>query len=324
MGARPLALITEHLDDQCTAWLAERCEAIRRAPGDASFPHDLARAEALVVRTYTRVDDALLRAAPALRVVGRAGVGLDNIDLAACAARAVRVVHTPDANTQAVAEYVIALILDALRPRPTVGRAMGVDAWKSLRSGSIAPRQFGDLTLGILGLGRVGKRVARCASGFGATVIYHDLVEVPTELRSGAEPVSFDELVHRSDILSVHVDERPTNRGLMNAKILAACPSDLLLINTSRGFVIDPAALARYLRANPAAQAALDVHEPEPPPADHPLMGLANCRLLPHLGAATAAAHRNMSWVVRDVWRVLAGERPEHEATPAASPRSNQ
>lgn len=319
MGVRPLAIITEHLDNQCAAWLAERCEVIRRAPGDASFAHDLARAEALVVRTYTRVDETLLRAAPALRVVGRAGVGLDNIDLAACAARAVRVVHTPDANTQAVAEYVIALILDALRPRPTVGRAMGVEAWNSLRSASIGPHQFGDLTLGILGLGRVGTRVARCASGFGAHAIYHDLVEVPTELRNGAEPVSFDELIHRSDILSIHVDERPSNRGLIDAKILASCASELLLINTSRGFVIDPVALARFLRANPAARAVLDVHEPEPPPADHPLIGLANCRLLPHLGAATAAAHRNMSWVVRDVWRVLCSQPTEHEATPAGA-----
>lgn len=323
MGVRPPALITEHLDDQCAAWLAERCEVIRCAPGDAAFAHHLARAEALVVRTYTRVDDALLRAAPALRVVGRAGVGLDNIDLAACAARAVRVVHTPDANTQAVAEYVIAIILDALRPRPTVGRDIGVEAWKSLRTGSIAPRQFGDLTLGILGLGRVGKRVARCASGFGAAVIYHDLVDIHTTMRNGAEPVSFDELIHRSDILTIHVDERPSNRGLINSKILASCASELLLINTSRGFVIDPAALARFLRANPAARAALDVHEPEPPSADHPLMGLANCRLLPHLGAATAPAHRSMSWVVRDVWRVLSGEPPDHEATPAG-PRSNQ
>jgi len=258
----------------------------------------------------------LLQRAPRLRVVGRAGVGIDNIDRSACAARGVRVVHTPDANTQAVVEYVVAMMLDALRPRPTVGRAIDVEAWKQLRSASIAGRQLGDCTVGIIGFGRVGKRLTRCLVGFGTSVIYNDLLEIADEQRHGATPVMLDDLLAASDIVTVHVDDRASNRHLINAAMLAKCRDDVLFINASRGFVVDAGALAAFLRGRPVARAVLDVHEPEPPCGAYPLMGLANCRIMPHLGAATGAAHKNMSWVVRDVWRVLSGEEAEHEAPP--------
>ncbi len=315
-GGRPRAIITEHLDPACAAWLAERCDVTHAPAGTPEFETHIADADALVIRTYTKIDAALLDRAPRLRVVGRAGVGIDNIDRALCAARGVRVVYTPDANTQAVAEYVIALILDDLRPRPTVGRAIDVESWKSLRSASIGAKQLRDCTVGILGLGRVGKRVAACLSGFATRVTYHDLLDIPVAERAGATTVGMDELLASSDIVTVHVDDRASNRNLIDAAALSKCRDDVLLINASRGFVADPSALCAFLQAHPGARAVLDVHQPEPPGAVHPLMGLANCRLLPHLGAATAEAHRNMSWVVRDVWRVLSGEQPEHEAPP--------
>lgn len=311
---RVLAIQTEELDGDASAWLAERVDLKRCAPDDPGFAGLLARAGALVVRTYTLVNDAMLDRAPNLRVVARAGVGLDNIDLPACERRGVRVVYTPDANTQAVVELVAAFTLDALRPRVFLDKALPLAEWKKARNDLIAPRQLGDLTVGVLGFGRIGKGVARVFEAFGSRVLYHDIEDVSPVGRLGAEPVSRDDLLRRSDILTIHVDERRENRDLIAAAQLALMKPDAILINTSRGFVVSARDLAAWLRANPAAQAILDVHEPEPFPGDHPLLGLSNAHLSPHIGAATAKAKRNMSWVVRDVWRVLCGEKPEHAA----------
>lgn len=172
------------------------------------------------------------------------------------------------------------------------------------------------MTLGIWGMGRIGTRVARAVAGIGMNVVYNDLLEIPVERRSGATPVSVSELCTRADVVTVHVDGRRSNRGLVGAAAFGAMRKDVLFINASRGFIVDAAALAAFLRASPAAMAALDVHEPEPFGADYPLLGLANARLLPHLASCTATAQANMSWVVRDVWRVLSGDKPEFPAAP--------
>ncbi len=312
---RPLVIQTEHLDATCADWLDERCRVVRCAPEDDAFAAHLADADALVIRTYTTIDSGLLDAAPRLRVVGRAGVGLDHVDLEACASRGVTVVHTPDANTVAVVEYVWALILDALRPRPLLDEAIELGAWKTLRSRSIAGRQLSDMTLGLLGFGRVGRRMARIARAFDVRVLYNDLLDVETEARFGAEPVSLERLLAESDVLSLHIDGRPSNRHFIDAHRLSMCRPGVLIVNASRGFVLDPRALADFLEASPESAAILDVHDPEPFDAAYPLLGIDNVRLLPHLGAATATAHRNMSWVVRDVWAVLQGETPRFEAT---------
>lgn len=303
---RRLVVYTERLDEPCIAWLAERCEVAHCASEDGPrFGELMARADGLVVRTYTRVDDALLARAPRLRVVGRAGVGLDNIDLRACAARGVEVVHTPNANTRAVAEYVTALMLDALRPRAGLRNAPDLATWKKTRDALIAQRQLSDLTLGVYGLGRIGKSMARIGAALDMRVIYHDLLEIPPQQRHGASPVSRETLLREADILTIHVDGRTANHGLVNAAAVALLKPDVVLINTSRGFVVDPRALGAFLRGHPEARALLDVHEPEPFGPDYPPLGLPNATLLPHLGAATRAAHRNMSWVVKDVWGVL-------------------
>ena len=306
---------TEHLDAAPAAWLSERCDLVRKGAGEHGFMELLARAEGLVIRTYTTVDDRMLAGAPRLKVVGRAGVGLDNVDLAACAARGVTVCSTPDANSVAVVEYVLALLLDATRPRVDVGVVSAAE-WKRLRAENQAARQLSEMTLGIWGMGRIGTRVARVAASLGMRAVYNDLLEVPVERRWGAEPVSAGELCARADVLTVHVDGRRSNRGLVGAAALAGMKKDVLLINAARGFIVDAAALGAFLRANSAAKAVMDVHEPEPFGADYPLLGLPNARLLPHLASCTATAQTNMSWVVRDVWRVLNGEAPEFPAAP--------
>ena len=314
--SRPLVIFTEHLDRDAEAWLHERCEVESCPVQDgARLRERLKGAHGLIVRTYTRVDAALLDAAPTLRVVGRAGVGLDNIDVAECRRRGIEVVHTPDANGDAVAEYVFAMLLADVRPMRYIDAPMAPEAWHALRKRVVMPRQLREMTLGILGLGKIGRRVARIARGFEMTAIYHDLVEIPEAERHGAIPVLRDELFARADVLTIHVDHRARNRHLINAATLTQVKPEVILINTSRGMVVDHAALAEFLRRHATARALLDVHDPEPIEADHPLLGLANARLAPHLAAATKRAHANMSWVVRDVWRVLRGEKAEFGAT---------
>ncbi|MBX9735437.1 MAG: hypothetical protein K2X32_00800, partial [Phycisphaerales bacterium] len=302
-----LVIQTEHLDEEPAAWLRERCRLEVCDPSDAAFPALLAQADGLLIRTYTRVTPALLDMAPRLKVVARAGVGLDNVDLPACKARGVRVLSTPDANTSAVVEYVFALLLDATRPRLFLGEAIDGPRWKEVRQELRARRQLRELTLGILGFGRIGTSVARVARELGMTVIFHDVRQIPLSDRHGAESVSLEDLCARADAFTIHIDGRPENRGFVNADIIGRLKSDVILINTSRGFVMNDIALADFMIAHPAAVALLDVHEPEPFDATHPLLEIANVHLSPHIASATDLAQKNMSWVVRDLWAVLSG-----------------
>ncbi len=300
-----LVLIAEQIEPEPLAWLSERCDVVRADQGSPTFQETLAKCEALVVRTYTQVDESLLAQAPALRVVARAGVGLDNVDLEACAKRGVRVVHTPDANTQSVVEYVMCVVLDYARPRPAASAGLSLEAWKADRERAQVSHDLADLTLGIWGLGRIGSRVARAATALGLRVIYHDLREVEEPDRWGASPVSREELLEASDILTIHVDGRAENRGMLAAGELAHAKPGVLIVNTSRGFVIDPASLAAFLRSHGTARAVLDVHDPEPIPEDSPLVGLVNAVLTPHIAAGTRSAKLAMSWVVKDVVEAL-------------------
>ena len=315
MTSKPLVVQTENLDAGAAAWLAERCELVVCSSEDAAFAELLRRADGLLIRTYTNVNEQMLAGAPRLRVVARAGVGLDNVDIGACSKRGVTVVSTPGANTRAVVELVTAYMLDALRPRVYLDHAPSKEKWYATRKEMIAPRQLCDLSLGIIGLGRVGSGVARVGAAMNMRGRYHDIVVIPEDRRFGAEPAGLEQLLRESDVISVHVDGRAENRHLINADALGKCRPNVLLMNTSRGFVVDPVALAAFLKLHPSATAVLDVHEPEPFEAGYPLLGLKNAKLTPHIGAATASAHANMSWVVKDLWRVLCGEAPEHPAS---------
>jgi phosphoglycerate dehydrogenase-like enzyme len=305
MALRPTVIQTEQLSPAAAAWLRERARLVEATPGSAAWAEAAPTAAALVVRTYTRVDEALLGELPALRAVGRAGVGLDNVDRDACARRGIRVLNTPDANTQAVVEYVTCLVCDALRPRLFLDGPVTRERWDEIRAEVVAHRQMSDLRMGILGLGRIGRRVAQVARAIGFEVLYHDVAEIPASERQGALPCGAEELFAASDVLTVHVDGRASNRGFVGPWLLERMRPDAVFINTSRGFVVDHQALARLLRANPGMQAILDVHEPEPIAADNPLLGLANAHLAPHLASRTDAAMEAMSWVVRDVWEAI-------------------
>jgi phosphoglycerate dehydrogenase-like enzyme len=306
--------VTEPLTEECLRWLRERVSVTEAAPGDPAFEAMADSLEGLVVRTLTRVDRTLLQRLPRLRVVARAGVGLDNIDLPACRERGIEVVHTPDANTQAVVEYVLCLLCDALRPRLFLERPVDTQAWERTRAEVCGERQMDELTLGILGFGRIGSRVAQVARAIGFRVLYNDLLTLAPPMRHGAEPVSAEDLFARSDVITLHIDGRPGNRRFVNASLIKHMRPEALLLNTCRGFVLDHEALADFLRVNPGAQALLDVHEPEPFTADHPLLGMRNAHLAPHLASRTRSAMDRMSWVVRDAVAVLEGRKPEFAA----------
>ena len=305
MPSRPTVIQTEHLSPAAAAWLGERADLVVAADGTPGFEAAAPRAEGLVVRTYTRVDARLLDRLPRLRAVGRAGVGMDNIDLGECERRGIACFNTPDANTQAVVEYVTCLLCDALRPRLTLTEPVSAARWNEIRRDVVAHRQMDELTLGVLGFGRIGRRVAQVAAAIGFEVRFHDLVEVPEADRAGARPVTAERLFAECDVITVHVDGRASNARLVGPHLLERMRPGGVLVNTSRGFVVDHEALARHLRRDPTSMALLDVHDPEPFDASNPLLGLPNAHLAPHLASRTDAAMEAMSWVVRDVWAAL-------------------
>jgi phosphoglycerate dehydrogenase-like enzyme len=282
---------------------------------DPGFSAALATAQGLLVRTYTKVNAALLDQAPLLKVVGRGGVGIENIDAVECRRRGIEVVYTPDANTLAVGDFVFGYLLQLLRP------------WKFFRDSVYEPKEFkrirdtvrgrqlNEMTIGILGMGRVGRRVGHiAANGFGMRVIYNDMLDVASLLDFPATSVDKPTLLREADILTIHVDMHPGNENMISTEQLAMMKHDAVLINTSRGEVLDAAALAATIRSGKLSGAALDVYWPEPPKADFPLLGLSNVLLTPHLAARTTTAMENMSWVVRDVIEVLNGRPPKYPA----------
>ncbi len=311
----PIVLLTEGSDPKPLQWLKQHVDVVEIGPADADFQRQLARANGMVVRTYTKVDAKLLDQAPNLKVVGRGGVGLENIDVSECRRRGVEVVFTPDANTLAVGDFVFGYLLQMLRPWAFFRQAVyQANEFKKIRD-TQRGRQLNELTIGILGMGRVGRRVGHiAANGFAMPVIYNDLADVKPLLDFPADPVDKPTLYRRADILSLHVDMRPGNENLVGAAEMATMKLDAILINTSRGEVLDVTALAAALRAGRLAGAALDVFWPEPPKPDFPLLGLPNVLLSPHMAARTFTAIENMSWVVRDIVEVLNGRPAKYPA----------
>lgn len=315
--SKPTIIITETLDPVCATWLEERANVIWHMHDQPGVEAVLAQIDGAVVRTYTQVNDAFLDLAPNCKVIGRAGVGLDNFDLPTCQKRGVSVVYTPDANTQAVVEYVYGLILDHYRPRAAMPQCVGDKAFHGLRKTQVG-KQINELTLGILGFGRIGKRIGQVASAFGINVLVNDLIDdfvLHDAVNYPFKSVDKETLYSQSDILTVHTDGRKENHHLLNADALALLKPECLFINAARGMLVNDTDLAAWLTANEKAHAILDVHDPEPPQADNPLWPLTDrVKMLPHLASRTDSALQNMSWVVKDVLAVLEGSEPQYPA----------
>ncbi len=247
----------------------------------------LADADALVVRSAVQVDDALMEHAPKLRVVGRAGVGVDNIDADAATRRGIVVMNTPGANAVAVAELTIGLMLALARKVPAANATMHAGKWekKNLQGAELRGK-----TLGILGLGRIGLEVARRAKGFGVEIVGSDpFVSAAVARENGIKLVTLDELMAGSDYITLHVGLTPQTTGVINLKSLAAMKKGVRIINCARGELIDDAALAAALKSGQVAGAALDVFAVEPA-KETPYHGLDNVILTPHIAGSTAEA----------------------------------
>jgi D-3-phosphoglycerate dehydrogenase len=244
-------------------------------------------ADALVVRSAVQVDDKLMEQAPKLRVVGRAGVGVDNIDADAATRRGIVVMNTPGANAVAVAELTLGLMLALARKLPAANATMHAGKWekKSLQGAELRGK-----TLGILGLGRVGLEVARRARGFGLDIIGSDpFVSAAVARENGIRLVALEELIAGSDYISLHVGLTPQTHGVVNAKTIAAMKKGVRIVNCARGELVDDAALAAALKSGHVGGAALDVFAEEPP-RNSPYAGMENVILTPHIAGSTAEA----------------------------------
>lgn len=312
-STRPIIVVAEPLD----AAAMDKLRAVGdvrelSACDEITLLAAVADADALVVRTSSQVTQRVIHAAGKLKVIGRAGVGLDNIDLAAARNKGVAVVYTPAASTDAVADLTVGMMIALLRD------FRGNDA--EVRSGRFAEARrralsadLDRLTLGIMGLGRIGQAVARRARVFGMKVIFHDIVS-PGWVDFVVERVELDPLLTAADVITLHVPLTDQTRGMINESALSRMKPTGYLINTSRGAVVDCTALARSLRDGRLAGAALDVYDPEPLPNGHPLLSAPNTLLTPHLGAKTFDGQTRMNAVVDDVIRVLIGRPPQFPA----------
>ncbi len=294
----------------------ERLRAVGEvATLDSCDPHTLLGAvrdcEALVVRTYADVSADIIESAPALKVIARAGVGVENIDTQAAAAAGVTVVYTPAASTEAVAELTIGLMLLLERRAAWAQEELRRGDFKRARN-QLASAQLGEMTLGIIGFGRIGQCLAGIAQrAFGMRILFNDVLPIPHD-ENTAHAVSKDEIYAEADVVSLPVPLTEDTRGLIDAATLDKMKSTALLINTARGAVVDAAALAAALDAGVIAGAAIDVFDPEPPPPDHPLLSAPHCILTPHIGSRTASSLAAMNDVVDEVIAVLQGREPRY------------
>jgi len=296
-----MILLLESLHPEAEARLAEAGDLLRAADPNQP-PADLARVRAILTRGRGQIREALLARCPALQVIARAGAGLDNLDTAAAAKRGITVIFAPGANTNTVAEHTLALMLDLARGITRDAGSVAAGRWDD--RARYQGDELGGLTLGIVGFGNIGKRVAQLAEAFGMRVI--------VAAHNRREGLPLRELLAASDIVSLHVPLTPATRTMIGAAELACMKRGARLINTARGALIDMQALHAALASGALGGFAADVLDVEPPAADDPLLALPNVLLTPHVASLTAATYRTLCLsTAENVVRVLRGETPE-------------
>ena len=284
--------------DQVAIDILTQADGLRvTAPGNMSREDTiaaLADADAMIIRSSTKADAALLEAAPKLKAIARAGVGVDNVDLDAATAKGIVVMNTPGGNTISTAEYTFGLMLSLARNIPQ-GDA-------SLRAGNWDRKSFSGVelrgkTLGIIGLGRIGREVGKRAAAFEMQVIGYDpFVDEETAQQANITKVdTLDDLYAQSDFITLHSVITDETRGMINTESIAKMKQGVCIINAARGALINDNDLAQAIASGQVGGAALDVYASEPPPADHPLVGLKNVISTPHLAASTSDAQVNVA-----------------------------
>ncbi len=260
---------------------------VRLDVSEADLPSVVAGAHALIIRSATQVTDAVLAAGSDLMVVGRAGIGLDNVDVEAATRRGVMVVNAPQSNIVSAAEHTMALLLSSARNVPQAHAALVAGRWERSRWEGV---ELADKTLGVVGLGRIGKLVADRAKGFGMRLVAYDpFVSEDRAKKMGVELLGLDQVVTESDFLTIHLPKTPETVGLINRDLLLKAKPSLRVINVARGGIVHEADLAECIRDGVIAGAALDVFSTEPM-TESPLFGLDAVVVTPHLGASTREA----------------------------------
>lgn len=265
-------------------------------PTRAELLQHVQGADGILSLLTERIDDEVMNAAGSqLKVISNMAVGFDNIDVNAATARKIPVGNTPGVLTDATADFAFALLMSASRHIVQGERYVRAGKWKTWEPMLLLGMELKNATLGLVGFGRIGKAMARRAQGFDMRVIYYDPSEPEPDPELNATPVDFDSLLEQSDFISLHTPLTPATHHLINAQAFSKMKPNAVLVNTARGPVVDPNDLYEALKSKRIFAAALDVTEPEPLPADHPLLTLDNIIIAPHLGSASQAARDQMA-----------------------------
>lgn len=325
MVDRPRVFVSRHIPDEGLALVRDACD-MELWDGDLPPQRDellrrVAGVDGALTLLTDRVDDEFLDAAgPQLKVVSNFAVGFDNIDVAACARRGIPVGNTPGVLTDTTADLAWTLLMAAARRVAEGDRYVREGRWKTWGPLLLLGPDVHGATIGIVGFGRIGQAVARRAAGFGMRILYHDVNELPGSVADplGAVYTPLDELLAQSDFVSLHVNLTPDTRHLINARTLGLMRPTAVLVNTSRGPVVDQAALADALERDVIFAAALDVTDPEPIPMDDRLVGRDDCLIVPHIASASRATRGRMAAMAAA--NLIAGVRGEPLPTQVPSP----
>ncbi len=332
--AKPKVFVTRIIPEKGLSVIRDYCNADiwpeELPPSREALLSHLSEAEGLLSLLTDKIDGEALRCAPHLKVISNMAVGVDNIDIAAATASGIPVGNTPGAMTDATADMAFALMLSAARRIVEGEKYVRAGRWKTWSPQLLLGADFVGATLGIIGFGRIGKALAKRAQGFDMQVIFCDPNESALH---GAKPVDLDTLLKESDFISMHVPLTAETRHMINEQTLSRMKPNAILVNTSRGAVVDPAALLDALQSRRIFAAALDVTDPEPLPVDSPLLELENCIIVPHLGSASRRTRDQMAYLAaQNLIAGLKGERLPHcvnielykDATSGSSSASQQ
>jgi glyoxylate reductase len=298
-----LDLLAQHT--QTTIWPAEL------PPPRAVLLKEVTEIDGLLALLTDRIDAALMDAAPRLRVVSNFAVGYDNIDVPAATKRHIFVTNTPDVLTETCADFTVALMLAAARRVIESEQYVKAGRWRTWGPETLLGRDLHGATLGLIGLGRIGRAVARRVSGFGMRVLYYSPNrKLDQEAEGGPAYAPLAQLLAESDVISLHCPLNDETYHLIDRDALEQIKPDAILINTARGPVVDTSALVEALRHKPII-AALDVTDPEPLPVDHPLLTLPNAIVTPHVASASVRTRTRMALMAAEnLLAALRGERP--------------
>lgn len=309
--SQPIVLLFEPIHPDAVDLLKSQAQ-VRMAAGisEEELLGQVGDVDAIIIRANGQVSRRLMESAPRLKVVGRHGTGVEAIDRRAAAELGITVVNTPEANVESVAEHALGMMIALAKRLMEADRALRSGDWESRYR--LTGHELHAKKLGIIGFGRIGTRLAQMAkAAFEMELLYFDQVAYPeTEAKLGARRVDLRSLLEQADVVSVHVPLLPATEGLIGVDAFRTMKTSALLLNTSRGPVVDQTALLQALQDGWIAGAGLDVFDPEPLPAGSKLLELENVIVSPHMAAHTDEALRRMAMVAKDILAVLNGRQP--------------